>query len=528
MALSVKREDNKPDIYQTFVDGWDFTPDVGNGKSRGEVFTPRFIVDKMIAMGIIPFDIVYFEDYERYRNGALYKDRLDNLLEELVSKGVLGESNLLGGSYEEYREYISLPIEVSYGDTLCQSIQDTILYAAEKSSDEKEFLDTSYSLIENSVKHTSYNDKELDKLIDSDAVINVYRVDEERDDVPSDLVEAIEEFVSTVRPLTDENDTEKLLDMLIELELIHFHDRDISQWKAHQENKLVLTTFDKILDTTVQEPAVGTGNFTSTIVWHKVKVALLDAQKEDGLVDKDKAHMNILRAFASVYFFDIDPGNVEVTINRLVRYTDEYMTSESTVEYWSEKILGLLEIEGVLDDKEYTLGEDTINSVYDYVSSSMQEAEDKWGEFLNSNDSVLDNLYQQFLGEYPDSVLLADVMEIVGNNAQVYNGISEKMSDNIPGWRAVEIVKYEDGVPARSISMFEFLTSKKIREKIEENDLLEQEHYVDGKWDTRKNSNLFNKNKKIIDELESSIREYGEVLDEYYQDSVDDSKEDNT
>lgn len=45
-------------VYQPFLDGWDFTPDVGNGQKRGEVFTPRFVVDKMITMGSYSHDSI--------------------------------------------------------------------------------------------------------------------------------------------------------------------------------------------------------------------------------------------------------------------------------------------------------------------------------------------------------------------------------------------------------------------------------------------------------------------------------------
>ena len=59
-----KGAEGSPDIYQIFPDGWDFTPDVGNGQKRGEVFTPRFIVDKMISdAGIFPKEAVYQGDY---------------------------------------------------------------------------------------------------------------------------------------------------------------------------------------------------------------------------------------------------------------------------------------------------------------------------------------------------------------------------------------------------------------------------------------------------------------------------------
>lgn len=51
-------------VYQPFLDGLDFTPDVGNGQKRGEVFTPRFVVDKMVVLsGMLPEKAVYNYDY---------------------------------------------------------------------------------------------------------------------------------------------------------------------------------------------------------------------------------------------------------------------------------------------------------------------------------------------------------------------------------------------------------------------------------------------------------------------------------
>lgn len=74
-------------IYQPFLDGWDFTPDVGNGASRGEVFTPRFVVDKMIVKaGILPARVIYKYDYSGSQ-GTLRKYIGSRVFEPAVGTG---------------------------------------------------------------------------------------------------------------------------------------------------------------------------------------------------------------------------------------------------------------------------------------------------------------------------------------------------------------------------------------------------------------------------------------------------------
>lgn len=531
MTLVARYEEDKPDIYATFIDGWDFTPDVGNGKSRGEIFTPRFIVDKMISMGIIPFDIVYFGNYERYRHGALYKDMFDQAVEELVGKSILNEENLLHNTYEEYRNYIKLPLEVSPGNILIKDIQDAAHNAIKVSETLQEFQDTFRASVENLTKHTEYDDDDLEGLVNNEVIAHLFEEsqDTDQDKTPDDVVSEITNFVSAVRPLTDETDMDKLIDMLIKEDLIHQHIVNESQWKSYCNSTLELTTFDDILDTTVQEPAVGTGNFTSTIVWHKLNVAFLAAQGSAGEVDIDTVHENVMRAFASVYFFDIDPGNVEVTIRRIVRYTFDDITSPDTVDYWTEKIIRLLELEERVQDENYTADDERYNTVYDTVELSLQEADNRWTKFLEDNDSVLDQLYEKYVGEPLYEELVVDVMDIIDRNALVYNGISENQDNNIPGWRAVEVARYDNGAWVENQSMFVFLRNKEAQELTDQMNSLAKDHrtFVEKngekveKWDTKKNHNAYKKNTLRIQEIEEEIRQQQEILDASYDEYVD-------
>lgn len=53
-------------VYAVFPDGAEFTPDVGNAQRRGEVFTPLWVVQKMITdASVLPKDVVYHNVYEK-------------------------------------------------------------------------------------------------------------------------------------------------------------------------------------------------------------------------------------------------------------------------------------------------------------------------------------------------------------------------------------------------------------------------------------------------------------------------------
>lgn len=74
-------------IYATFADGWDFTPDVGNGKKRGEIFTPYWVVNKMIVdSGMLPANAVYQYDYSSNSSEA-YQYIINRINEPAVGTG---------------------------------------------------------------------------------------------------------------------------------------------------------------------------------------------------------------------------------------------------------------------------------------------------------------------------------------------------------------------------------------------------------------------------------------------------------
>lgn len=81
---------NKRCVYQQFPDGWDFTPDVGRSKSHAEVFTPLWVVRKMINdTGAIPTEVIYSEDYPEYTTDS----SLMNVLEDTILDMACGTGN---------------------------------------------------------------------------------------------------------------------------------------------------------------------------------------------------------------------------------------------------------------------------------------------------------------------------------------------------------------------------------------------------------------------------------------------------
>lgn len=277
-------------VYQPFIDGWDFTPDVGNGKKRGEIFTPRFIVDKMI------------------RDVGLFTS----------------------------------------------AVIDDLDYSAN-------------------------TDDELLRMI-------------------------------TARVL---------------------------------------------------EPAVGTGNYSSTILWHKISCAGELAGRNSseinnsetkgadnnavnnssGDFDLRRFHELLLTAVGSVYAFDIDCGNIEVTRRRFTRNTGE-LNSKETVDYWetaltkslgknknngSKKTIGLAKTSKSSKKPLSTpvLSGRSLNAaIHHTVVISLNAAENHWISKINDS-GVIPVLYEKFTGKTIPVEIERVVNNIVEDNLKLFNGIVE-------------------------------------------------------------------------------------------------------
>jgi len=246
--------------YQPFLDGWEFTPDVGNGQKRGEVFTPRWIVDKMVFdVGIMPREAVYEHNY------------------------------------------------------------------------------------------TTLNKEEKDTVISS-----------------------------------------------------------------------------KVL-----EPAVGTGNYISTILWHKLNYAFAASLDENTQIDPSEYEHNVLKAISSIYIFDIDPGNLETTYQRLFR-TDPQLNNKAKNDKWVKHV------QNNLDKLSETLTE----NIEHMVKQSLNSAQENWNKFLTASpEGIVQSLYKAHMSTEISEELSNKIIQILDENIRLFNGIVKEDTIEegfvVPGWKNV-------------------------------------------------------------------------------------------
>lgn len=244
-------------VYQPFLDGWSFVPDVGNGQTRGEVFTPRFIVDKMISdLQMFPKEAIYEQNYSTLSNNEI----------------------------------------------------------------------------------------------------------------------------------------------------------------------------EKVICAKVLEPAVGTGNYISTILWHKIMFVEQFSKDSTGKIDVSKYHEYLLKAISSIYTYDIDPGNLESTYQRL--FNNSYtIDSNERIDYWVSVI-------------EKSIVSDLSNlNVTNIVKDSLEISQTNWGKFTNNSSGLISKLYEQHIGVTIPEQIQEKIIEILNNNIKLFNGIKQEdeISDGFicPGWNNV-------------------------------------------------------------------------------------------
>lgn len=182
-------------------------------------------------------------------------------------------------------------------------------------------------------------------------------------------------------------------------------------------------TLRKIVGNRVFEPAVGTGNFTATVLWHKLEYAnmLTSAAKTAAAgrkTGRGKKTVTQLRryqtytivALASIYFNDVDAGNLQTVKWRLLR-DGEINTSEN-VDYWTRHIIGLL------------TGDVNEDAVRETVTESIKTAGRLWGA-ADEDKGVLDVLYRRHTGQTPPEWLQETWKTVLDENAKLYNAVEE-------------------------------------------------------------------------------------------------------
>lgn len=180
---------------------------------------------------------------------------------------------------------------------------------------------------------------------------------------------------------------------------------------------------DKYLTARVIEPAVGTANYLSTILYHKlqyVKALSTDKQGETIEVsDLDRYHTNLLTAISSVYAYDIDAGNLATTKRRLLSFGKQKLSIPQTVDWWTSYIIGALNQD---PDKKQKIG---YSRVRPSIKNSLEQAQRHWYKFVKDGKGVIDNAYRETVGERMPNWLYEQCKEILDKNIKLFNGIKE-------------------------------------------------------------------------------------------------------
>lgn len=181
----------------------------------------------------------------------------------------------------------------------------------------------------------------------------------------------------------------------------------------------------------VVEPALGTGNYTSSVLWNKLAFARAYVDnfvEEEG--ERERRYLELLyTAMGSCYAFDIDPGNLEVTTRRILGDIPTALNSPEVEEKWVSAILQLLE--------EPEGHEEAIRAM---VQHSLGEAQAHWSSMIR-DDGVVQQQYKAALGEEIPSRVLEQCRVFLGENFKLFNGIVEgdtvKENFVVPGWSKV-------------------------------------------------------------------------------------------
>ena len=198
-------------------------------------------------------------------------------------------------------------------------------------------------------------------------------------------------------------------------------------------------TLRKYIGSRVFESAVGTGNFVSTILWHKLELAHRltgytvdpDGQPRKTDAQRRRYEAYTLVALASCYFNDIDPGNLQTTKWRLLR--DSEIGADVNIVFWTDHIASALEDTLSLN----------VASLRASVEKSIKEASANWGT-KDRDRGVLDDLYEKHTGIEAPEWLRSTWKLILDKNGLLFNGINEEDEQNgtwfCPGWKNVEWV----------------------------------------------------------------------------------------
>lgn len=414
--------------YQQFIDGWNFTPDVGRGQSSGEVFTPRFIVDKMITdSGMFPQEFVYNYDYQQD------SITLETIINNRICEPAVGTGNFIS----------------------------TILY---------------YKLQAAKQLASQESNKDIKKLI-LQSIETLYCFD-----IDSGNLEV------TFRRLTDGN-SERINDQEI-----------INYWVKNVADNILYDKKEEIINKIIDKD-----NVLNTIL----NEAINAGQKEQYEI-KDK--------YSDILYNDID--SVYELISEQLYNTDFFNDYENFKEnIFGIKLYALLLQEFYILNKKYVVDNDIVNnenireelltiidisSIIDTITSSLNSSKDNWEDFL-SGDGVL----SQFLkdNDIEDNELLEKCKIILHENIKLFNGIEEFSTPTMPGWRSIWWARWDNGKLLQLDSLNNEIIKSQLDETIKNMNDIEKEYYIEDKWTDKKKRSEFNKLKKNKNNLEKKFLE---------------------
>lgn len=237
----------------------------------------------------------------------------------------------------------------------------------------------------------------------------------------------------------------------------------------------------------VCEPATGTGNFISTILYHKLQAARELATRRGQDVDQ-----LVLQAVGKVYAYDIDAGNLETTLRRLTRHDGTPLDDTHAVDYWVDHITGLIGSEA--DTEQITTT----------VQDSLTEAQHHWATHLKPQGVLAAFLDDHHAGASED--LLVRCEEILRENLKLFNGIVNDHTPTMPGVKDITWTFWDNGTVKNKRNMYREMVTSKIATLETKMAQLEKDHYIDGTWDDK---NAKKEHAKLAKEKNKLTKELG-------------------
>lgn len=232
-----------------------------------------------------------------------------------------------------------------------------------------------------------------------------------------------------------------------------------------------------IIGKTVTEPAVGTGNFSATIVYYKMRIA---AEVYGRTGDEQQYGDLITTIVGATYVNDIDPGNVEVTFRRIITGDTTPYDDQGTTDYWVDYLME-------------RLGCPHKDEVVDYVRESLRNAEHHWGDMVGDKGVVAVG-YEKTLSKPPTGEMMDLWVNLARDNFKVFNSISEADSGAIPGTDNVVYTRWGGDGSVVSTHRHSDIVRAGKRRQLENNMAQHKEkHCVDGVWDEKKSEREYKK-----------------------------------